>query len=76
MHRPEDNENNQEAIVTAKHVESIHEKIANAKKNVDAMKIRNVSVGQTRLHLSKSVTITEKIPMMGGSARKALRRME
>ena len=58
LYRPEKIEIDQEANVRAKHVESIQEKIANAIKDVDAMKIRNVSVGQTRLHRSKSVTIT------------------
>ena len=59
LYGPEKNEIDQEANVRAKHIESIQEKIANAIKNVDAMKIRNVQVGQTRLHRSKSVTITE-----------------
>ena len=61
MYRPEENINKQEANVRAKHVESIQEKIATAIQNVDAIKIRNVLVGQTRLHRSKSVTITENV---------------
>ena len=60
LYRPEKNDIDEEANVRAKHVESIQEKIANAIKNVDAMKIRNVSIGQTWLHRSKSVTITKK----------------